>query len=274
MLDGYDILVLSFTAPALAREMGRDVATFGPLFGAGFLALLCRQPDHLVPFGDLWGRKGVMLLPWWCFTFFTFMPIVDPQYSHLLAYRFLGSLGLAAVHPAAAAIVTEYVPRKHRGMMVNLSYGGFSVGAVLGGLAASRLIPIYGWRAGFWVGTVLPAILIPIVWIFMPESVEFMVATGKKVGKVASILKRVDRRLHLTRRRNLHCPAFAGEIRQREGSVYCGTRLWDGAACGSSFSARCWILRLLHPGSTRFSIAAACRRARPSWRPSCSNSEA
>jgi AAHS family 4-hydroxybenzoate transporter-like MFS transporter len=61
MLDGYDILVLSFTAPALAKEMGRDVATFGPLFGAGFLALLVGSLI-ISPFGDLWGRKGVMLV--------------------------------------------------------------------------------------------------------------------------------------------------------------------------------------------------------------------
>jgi AAHS family 4-hydroxybenzoate transporter-like MFS transporter len=205
MLDGYDILVLSFTAPALAKEMGRDVATFGPLFGAGFLALLV---GSLVvsPFGDLWGRKGVMLASMAVFTFFTFMPIVDPEYGHLLAYRFLGGLGLAGVVPAAAAIVTEYAPKKYRGMVINIMYSGFGVGAVLGGLAASRLVPEYGWQAGFWLGTILPLVLIPIVWVLMPESVEYLVATGRKLDKVSSILKRVDPRLVLTGGETLTMP--------------------------------------------------------------------
>jgi len=197
MLDGYDILVLSFTAPALAKDMGRDVATFGPLFAAGFVALLVGSMI-VSPFGDLWGRKGVMLGSMIVFIFFTFMPIVDPQYGHLLVYRFLGGLGLAGVTPTAAAIVTEYAPKKYRGMVVNIMYSGFGVGAVLGGLAASRMVPLYGWQAGFWVGTILPLILLPFVWALMPESVELMVAAGKKLGKVSSILRRVDARLRLT----------------------------------------------------------------------------
>lgn len=191
MLDGYDILVLSFTAPALAKDIGRDVATFGPLFAAGFIALLIGSLI-VSPFGDLWGRKGVMLVSMIVFIAFTFMPIVDPEYSHILVYRFLGGLGLAGVTPAGAAIVTEYAPKKHRGMVVNILYSGFGVGAVLGGLAASRLIPEYGWQAGFWLGTLLPLVLLPFVWVLVPESVEFMVATGKGAGKIASILKRVN----------------------------------------------------------------------------------
>ena len=197
MLDGYDILVLSFTAPALAQSIGRDVATFGPLFGAGFLALLLGSLI-ISPFGDLWGRKGLVLVSMAVFTLFTFMPIVDPEYSHILAYRFLGGLGLAGVIPATAAIVTEYAPKRYRGMVVNIMYSGFGLGAVLGGLAASRLIPAYGWEAGFWLGTILPLVTIPIVWAWLPESVEFLVATGKKIDKVAATLRRVDKRLALT----------------------------------------------------------------------------
>ena len=216
MLDGYDILVLSFTAPALAREMGRDVATFGPLFGAGFLALLV---GNLIisPFGDLWGRKGVLLVSMVVFIVFTFTPIIDPKYSHLLIYRFVGSLGLAGVIPSAAAIVTEFAPRKKRGLLVNLTYAGFAIGAVLGGLAASRLIPVYGWRAGFWLGTLLPLILFPIVWALMPESIEFLVATGKKVGKATAILNKVDPRLNLTGDETLTAPLSpekTGSIRE------------------------------------------------------------
>jgi AAHS family 4-hydroxybenzoate transporter-like MFS transporter len=197
MLDGYDILVLSFTAPALAKAIGRDVASFGPLFGAGFFALLVGSLI-VSPFGDWWGRKGLLLVSMAVFTLFTFMPIVDPQYSHILAYRFLGGLGLAGVVPAAAAIVTEYAPKKYRGLVVNTMYSGFGLGAVLGGLAASRLIPVHGWEAGFWLGTLLPLVMLPIIALAMPESVEYLVVTGKKTARVASILRRVDPRLSLT----------------------------------------------------------------------------
>jgi MFS transporter, AAHS family, 4-hydroxybenzoate transporter len=254
MLDGYDILVLSFTAPALAKEMGRDVATFGPLFAAGFIALLVGSLI-VSPFGDLWGRKGVMLGSMAVFIVFTFMPIIDPQYGHILVYRFLGGLGLAGVTPAGAAIVTEYAPRKYRGMVINILYSGFGVGAVLGGLAASRLIPVYGWQAGFWLGTILPLVLLPFVWWLVPESVEFLAATGKHVGRIASILKRVDPRLALTGGESFTMPASpekTGSIKDlfTAGRGYGTVLLWIILFCAlldSSLMAS-WINAILNRG--------------------------
>ena len=254
MLDGYDILVLSFTAPALAKEMGRDVATFGPLFAAGFVALLIGSLI-VSPFGDLWGRKGVMLGSMVVFILFTFMPIIDPEYSHILVYRFLGGLGLAGVTPAGAAIVTEYSPKKYRGMVVNILYSGFGVGAVLGGLAASRLIPIYGWQAGFWLGTLLPLVLLPFVWVLVPESVEFLAATGKHVGRIASIIKRVDPRLALAGGETFTMPPSpekTGSIKDlfTAGRGYGTVLLWIILFCAlldSSLMAS-WINAILNRG--------------------------
>jgi AAHS family 4-hydroxybenzoate transporter-like MFS transporter len=63
---------------------------------------------------------------------------------------------------------------------------------VVGGLASSVLIPKFGWTSVFWVGGIVPVILIPIVVIALPESVRFL---AKRVDK--SALETVLRRLKI-----------------------------------------------------------------------------
>ena len=98
MLDGYDVLCVSFAAPSLARATGIDVADFGPIFGAGFFGLLVGSL-LFSPFGDLYGRKSVLLVSIAVFGVFSLMPIFDPSYGRLLIYRFVTGLGLAGRCP-------------------------------------------------------------------------------------------------------------------------------------------------------------------------------
>jgi AAHS family 4-hydroxybenzoate transporter-like MFS transporter len=65
---------------------------------------------------------------------------------------------------------------------------GFSVGAALGGLLAAALIPQFGWRSVFVVGGVVPLLLVPILAQLLPESVRFLVLTGRGPQRVAELL--------------------------------------------------------------------------------------
>jgi MFS family permease len=47
---------------------------------------------------------------------------------------------------------------------------GYPAGGLLGGLAAAELVQFYGWRSIFVSGGALTAMLLPIVWFFLPES--------------------------------------------------------------------------------------------------------
>ncbi len=76
MLDGYDILVVSFVAPVMSKAMGVDVGAFGMVFSIGLVGLIIGAL-FVSPLGDLWGRKGVMLLSLLVFGAFTLVPIYD-----------------------------------------------------------------------------------------------------------------------------------------------------------------------------------------------------
>lgn len=191
MLDGYDILVISFIAPAMAKDMGVDVGSFGAVFSAGLVGLFIGAL-FVSPLGDLWGRKGIMILSLLVFGVFTIVPVFDFRYTHLLVYRAITGLGLSAAIPTAVAIASEYSPRRYRGLLINIAFSAFGLGAVLGGFAASRLVPHYGWQAAFWIGGIPALILMLVIWWLMPESASFMAAAGRNSSTVARILRHID----------------------------------------------------------------------------------
>ena len=70
---------------------------------------------------------------------------------------------------------------------------GFTVGAVLGGLvSASWMIPRWGWRSVFIVGGSVPIVMAVMMYLLVPESMQFQVLKGKKLDGVIQTLKSID----------------------------------------------------------------------------------
>lgn len=191
MLDGYDLLCLSFVAPALAKELQIEVGSFGPIFSAGYIGTLIGGLS-LSPLSDKFGRKGVLLASVSVFGLCSLLPIFDLSYERLLAYRFITGLGLGSAMPAAVALTAEYAPRRYRGLFVNLMFAGVACGGVLGGFLASKLIPAHGWQAAFWIGGLAPLLVVPVLAWLMPESITYLAATRKRPEYIARILNRID----------------------------------------------------------------------------------
>src|SRR3546814_5239325 len=76
-----------------------------------------------------------------------------------------------------------------RGLNGALNSAGDSTGAVLGGLLASRLLAETGdWRSVFMLGAIASAAMIPLAFLFLPESIESLIAR-----RPAGALERVNR---------------------------------------------------------------------------------
>jgi AAHS family 4-hydroxybenzoate transporter-like MFS transporter len=72
-------------------------------------------------------------------------------------------------------------------------FTGFSLGAFAGGMLVARFVPVYGWRAMFLVGGVLPLVLFLAMLVLLPESVRYLAARGGSAERIARILRRIDR---------------------------------------------------------------------------------
>ena len=62
---------------------------------------------------------------------------------------------------------------------------GITVGNIVGGFMAARLIAPYGWSSVFIVGGAAPLILLPLLAFMLPESAAFLATRGKNRSAIA-----------------------------------------------------------------------------------------
>src|ERR1700733_2632309 len=189
-IEGYDMQVTSYAAPAIIKAWHLTNAYFGPVFGFGLFGYLLGGTTlgHL---GDRFGRKNVIIGGSLLFGIFTFAAAYATSLTGLLVLRFLAGVGIGASIPAAIALTVEYAPGNLKARIISLLFLGYTLGGTLGGFVAARLIPAFGWPAVFKIGGIAPILLAILVAFTLPESVRFLALRKDRPEQVRSILRRL-----------------------------------------------------------------------------------
>ena len=177
MLDGYDVLVMSFAAAPVAAEWQLDSAQLGLLLSAGLIGMAIGA-IALGSLADTLGRKQLVHI---CLTTVTIGMILSAfaqSQLQLLALRFVTGIGIGGMLATLTALVSEYSNDKRRGICMGLLQSGYPLGALLGGIIAAQIIQFADWRSLFLFGGALSAILLPLIVIRLPESLDFISRSG------------------------------------------------------------------------------------------------
>lgn len=189
-LDGFDVLAISFAAPGIAAEWGVDKATLGIVLSMELIGMAAGS----VLIGNVADRIGRRPTILGCLTVMTagmFAATVASGVEMLSAIRLLTGIGIGGMLSSTSAMVAEFSNDKRRGLNVALNIAGYSTGAILGGLVASALLASTGdWRSVFMLGGVASAAMIPLALLFLPESIDSLIAR-----RPAGALERVNRTL-------------------------------------------------------------------------------
>lgn len=195
VLDGIDIQAIAFAAPKIAAELGLEKAALGPVFSAGLVGMALGSL-LMGPVADRYGRRFAVLLSVAGFGSFTVLTAFASSFTELVLYRFLTGLGLGGALPSLVVLVGEYSPRRIRAIATGAVLAGVPAGGLVGGLLATWAIPRFGWPSIFFIGGGLPLLLLPLLWVQLPESIRFM--AGRRghadAEKIRQILRRIDPR--------------------------------------------------------------------------------
>jgi len=192
LLDGYDITAISFAAPELAKAWGiADRSAFAPMFAASLAGMLIGAPA-LGWAGDRFGRKPAIVFSCFVFGVFTLAIMWASSIEHMMALRFITGIGMGGLLPNAAALNAEYAPSRHRATMIILMYVGTALGGAIPGPIAAVLAPVYGWQVLFLIGGILPIIGAIASWLWLPESVKYLVVKGGRSEEIARLVNRLD----------------------------------------------------------------------------------
>ena len=96
----------------------------------------------------------------------------------LSVFRFFVGFGNAGLIAVDIPLVQEFVPSHKRGWVSGLTTTLLPAGNLLGALSGAFLAPMIGWRGLFVVG-LLPAVLVLLIRIWVPESPRWLLQMGR-----------------------------------------------------------------------------------------------
>jgi MFS family permease len=194
MIDGYDILALAQAGSALKREWGLSDAELGTLLSMNLVGMAIGALS-VSPVADQWGRRPAILT---CLVFMSVgmaISAVSNGFAGMAAGRLVTGIGIGGMTSTAGMLALEYASFKRREFAASTVAAAYPVGTIIGAYVAVAVLDSYGWRGIFWVGAALSAVLFPIAYLWLAESLDYLLSRQPK--NAIPRTNRMLRRMHI-----------------------------------------------------------------------------
>jgi MFS transporter, SP family, major inositol transporter len=193
LLFGYDTGVINGALLYMSRELHLTAADQGLitstlLFGAALGALLSGR------LADAMGRRQAILLIACFFIVGTVTCSLAPDTTTLCVCRFILGLAVGGASVVVPTYLAEMAPTERRGRIITLNELMIVSGQLVAFAINAAIGSAMGERAGVWrwmlAVAVVPAIVLLVGMIFMPQSPRWLVAKGR-LQEAADVLRQV-----------------------------------------------------------------------------------
>jgi predicted MFS family arabinose efflux permease len=193
MIDGYDILALAQAGSALKREWGMSDAALGALLSMNLIGMAIGALS-VSPVADQWGRRPAILTCLILMSIGMSISAISDGFFEMAAGRLVTGIGIGGMTSTVGMIALEYASFKRREFAASAVASAYPVGTIIGAYVAIAVLDSYGWRGIFWVGAGLSAVLFPIAFVKLPESLDYLLSRQPKnaLAKTNRMLRRMD----------------------------------------------------------------------------------
>jgi len=201
VFDGFDMMMISYTAPYMQDELGLDKIMLGKVFSAGMFGMMVG--GFLFAYiGDRIGRRQTIIVAAFAFGILTTATGFAQTYEQLLLLRFLDGIAIGGMLPLAWALNIEFVPSKYRSTVVTVIMMGYSIGTAIAApitvwLADPSNLNL-GWEGVFIAGGLATLVCAVALWWGLPESVRLLVSKQRDPERIAATLNKIDPSLNAT----------------------------------------------------------------------------
>ncbi len=198
-LDGFDLFIIAVALPFIIHTyhptpaMAGLVVTAAPIgciFGASVVG---RFTDRL-------GRKMILLFNLVFFVIFAGLTAFAWDITSLIIFRFLLGIGIGADYPVSSTYITENMPKKLRGKMLVSGFGFQALGLLAAACVGIVILLFYpnpnAWRWMLGIA-VIPAIVILLFRLTLPESTRWLVHQGKHDKAEEAVSRMTGKKLKL-----------------------------------------------------------------------------
>lgn len=207
MIDGFDVLVMAFTASSVSAYWKLSGSELGFLLSAGLFGMAAGSL-LLAPWADKLGRRPLIL---GCLAV-SGMGMLASSWSQtpmqLATFRVITGLGVGGILACSNVIASEYACLRWRSLAVTLQSTGYALGASIGGSIAVWLLSHYDWRSVFMFGGCATLVVFVLAWFALPESLDFLLA--RKPKGALQRLNALTRKMGLPTLDRMPDPAPAG----------------------------------------------------------------
>lgn len=186
--DIYEGTIMQLVTPILIKEWGIVPATMGYITTVSAWVGLIGV--FIFPaLSDLYGRRPILILTILGYSLFTGFTGFAQGPVQLLIFTSITRITLRGETPVGMVMVSETAPTKWRATALGGLVGGYPFGYMLCSLTALAVVPLWGWRALYWLG-ILPALLVLWVRLGVRESPRFERVTAAMLKE--GLRKRLD----------------------------------------------------------------------------------
>jgi MFS family permease len=173
IVEGFDILVMSFAASGVVREWHLNGSQIGLLLSSGLIGMAFGSAG-LAPLADRIGRRPLTLTGLSVAAVGMLCSTLTSGYGQLGLCRLFTGIGVGAVIASLPVIITEYSNTRSRGTAIAFFAVGLPLGGVIGGSIAALVTAEFGWRATFALGAVLTIGTAAGMAKLLPESLDYL----------------------------------------------------------------------------------------------------
>jgi len=187
MVDGVNIIVMSFLQSAIANDWQIKPEQMGFVFSIGLLGMAVGG-IVIAPLADRYGRRPLILAALLLMTLGMFASSFAPDFTFLLTARLVVGMGIGTALATMAALTAEVAPERYRSVAVAIVQGGYPLAAAFTGLIVAQTLPAIGWHNVLLGAAIMTMLVLPVAYVVLPRSGAALVVGDEQKPSPLAIL--------------------------------------------------------------------------------------